>query len=90
MQADHNEPARTCSCPDSTEMAEHGVMMRLLYNESPDPWTRAELERVVDAGPLAVQDALDELHGFGVIHINGELVTASKAARRMHELESKF
>jgi hypothetical protein len=90
MQADDNETGRTCSCPDKTEMAEHGVMTRLLYNESPDPWTRAELERDIDVGPLAVGDALANLCGLGVIHINGGLVTASKAARRMHELDDRF
>jgi hypothetical protein len=51
------------------------------------PRTRAELELEVNATPLDVQDALAALHGSGLVHLHGELVIASRAARRMDELK---
>lgn len=34
----------------------------------------------------AVADAIRELHGAGLLNITGELVTPSRAARKMDEL----
>jgi hypothetical protein len=64
------------------------VMMVVLVGEH-EPWSRAELEREI-AGtrgdPIAVVDAISELHGAGLLHITGELVTPSRAARKMDQL----
>jgi hypothetical protein len=64
------------------------VMMVILLGEH-DPWTRDELGREI-AGtrrdPIDVADAIRELHGAGLLHITCELVTPTRAARKMDEL----
>jgi DNA-binding response OmpR family regulator len=61
-------------------------MLRLLTTEHGDIWTRAELERHVAGNMLDVSDALIELHRCGLLHVEGELVTVSRTARRMDEI----
>ena len=41
----------------------------------------------MSAPPLDVQDALAGLHGSGLVHLQGELVIPTRAARRMDELD---
>lgn len=64
------------------------VMMVLLAGEH-EPWTKAELEREI-AGtrddPVAVTDAIRELHGAGLVNITDQLVTPTRAAQKMNEL----
>lgn len=67
--------------------AEQAIMMLLLSDEHQGPWTRSEIELELSATPLDVSDALADLHGSGLLHLQGELVIASRAARRMDELE---
>ncbi len=51
-------------------------------------WSRAELEvEVVPTGPLAISDALARLEAKGVVHLSGEEVSASRARRRLDDLE---
>jgi len=68
-------------------VVEAALMGLLLSGGHEGPWTRAELELEVSATPLDVGDALAALHGSGLVHVQGELVIASRAARRMDELE---
>jgi hypothetical protein len=68
-------------------MAEQAIMMLLLSGGHAGIWTRSEIELEVSASPLDISDALAELHGSGLLHLQGELVIASRAARRMDELE---
>jgi hypothetical protein len=67
--------------------AEQAIMMLLLSGGHAGIWTRSEIELEVSASPLDISDALAELHGSGLLHLQGELVIASRAARRMDELE---
>jgi Mn-dependent DtxR family transcriptional regulator len=69
------------------ERAEQTIMMLLLSGEHQGPWTRSEIALELSATPLDVSDALAALHGSGLVHLQGELVIASRAARRMDELE---
>lgn len=83
----HAEPT---GCPRAVPAIEtqRTVMMVILLGEH-DPWTRAELEREIagtKGDPVAVADAIRELHGSGLLHITGELVTPTRAARKMDEL----
>jgi hypothetical protein len=77
-------------CPRAVPaiQAQSVVMMVLLSGEH-EPWTQAELEREI-AGtrgdPVAVADAIRELHGAGLLNITGELVTPTRAAQKMNEL----
>jgi hypothetical protein len=52
-------------------------------------WTVSELKREV-SGPRGdggnVEDAIGELYGCGLIHVFGEFVTPSRAARHMDEI----
>jgi hypothetical protein len=67
---------------------ERTVMMVLLSGEH-EPWTRADLQREVagtKGDPLAVIDAINDLFGAGLVHFTAELVTPTRAARKMDEL----
>ena len=83
----HAEPT---PCPRTVPLieTERTVMMVLLSGDH-DPWTRADLQREI-AGtrgdPLAVIDAINGLYGAGLVHFTGELVTPTRAARKMDEL----
>jgi hypothetical protein len=65
---------------------ESAVMLLLLSGGHDGPWTEAELERELSASPLQVQDALAALNGSGLVHLQDELVIASRAAQRMDQL----
>jgi hypothetical protein len=68
---------------------ERTVMMVLLAEEYSGIFNRADLQREI-AGtrgdPGAVTDALNALHGVGLVHFTGELVTPTRAAQKMWEL----
>jgi len=68
------------------DTAAAAVISLLLASGYHGPWTRAEIERELSSPPLAVQDALADLHAAGLIHIHDELVFSTRAARRMDEL----
>jgi hypothetical protein len=82
--------AERTDCPRAVPAIEtqRTVMILILLGEH-EPWTRGELELEI-AGtrrdPLDVADAIQELHGAGLLHITGELVTPTRAARKMDEL----
>jgi hypothetical protein len=67
-----------------------GAVIGLLTREL-GPWSRAELEREVGGmhgNPTQVVDAIGCLYAYGLVHVQGELVSPTCAARRMDELYS--
>ena len=66
---------------------EAAIMGLLLSDEHHGPWTRPEVEREMGGSVITTVDSLAALCGSGLIHLQGELVVASRAARRMDELE---
>jgi hypothetical protein len=74
-------------CEIRQPVTEAAIMTLLLSGCHEGPWTRAELELELSAPPLNAQDALKALQGSGLVHVEGELVIASRAAQRMDELE---
>jgi hypothetical protein len=84
----HTEPSAS-SIAELEHHTEAVVMMILLESEH-SPWSRAELEREVagvKGNPLDVTDAVNRLYSSGLVHLSGELVTSTRAARRMDELQ---
>ena len=70
-------------------IAEEAVMIVLL-EDCRDPWTHAELQRMIGSRMCSeddVCDAIGHLHASGLVNVTGELITPSRAARRMDELE---
>jgi hypothetical protein len=88
-----SEPSSEAATDDATAphiaqpVTEAAIMTLLLSGGHEGPWTRAELELEVSASPLNVGDVLAALRGSGLVNLQGELVIASRAARRMDELE---
>jgi hypothetical protein len=66
---------------------EAAIMALLLSGGHAGIWTRAEIELEVSASPLDVQDALVALQTSGLVHLHDELVTPTRAAQRMDDLE---
>jgi hypothetical protein len=97
MHTDPTDPrcrsAATGTAPDQNldtatleGIATAAILCLLLSPDYHGPWTRDELQRELSSPPLAVTDALADLAGAGLIHLHGELVFASRAARRMDRL----
>lgn len=77
---------------DSTDGPDHpvteaAIMGLLLSGGHAGIWTRAEIELEVSANPIKVQDALATLQASGLIHLHDELVTPTRAAQRMDDLD---
>jgi hypothetical protein len=65
------------------------AVMVVLLSGHHHPRSRAELEREiasVNGDRIAVADAINDLYGAGLLHLTGELVTPTRAARMMDEL----
>jgi hypothetical protein len=86
MQTQRSDSTPEAPVSDEIRMAEVGIMVRLLHTKHNDVWTRAELERHIGGNMLDFSDALLELHRSGLVHLEGELVTVSRAARRMDDI----
>ena len=83
-----SRPLTTTEATDSDQpVTEAAIMVLLLSGGHRGPWTRSELEMEVGATALDAQDALAALQGSGLLHLQDELVMASRAAQRMDELE---
>jgi hypothetical protein len=66
------------------------ALIRLLTGEH-GSWSLAELEREVGGmhgNPTEVVDAIANLYAWGLVHVNGEFVSPTRAAVRMEELHS--
>jgi hypothetical protein len=82
--------AERTGCPRAVPAIQtQSVVMMVLLSGEHEPWTQVELQSEI-AGtrgdPVAVADAISELHGAGLLNLTGELVTPSRAARKMDEL----
>ncbi len=67
---------------------EKAIVLQLLRDDHDERWSRAELEvELVPTGPLAISDALARLEAAGVLHLFGEAVSASRATKRLDDLE---
>jgi hypothetical protein len=70
-------------------IAQYERVALLLLFESEHAWTRAELEREI-AGtrgkPGHVGSAIESLYAAGLVHLSGELVTPTRPAWHMEEL----
>ena len=66
---------------------EAAIMGLLLSGGHAGIWTRAEIELEVSASPLKVQDALAALQASGLVHLHHEMVTPTRAAQRMDDLD---
>jgi hypothetical protein len=67
-----------------------GALLGLLTSEI-GPWTVAELEREVGgmhSNPTEVIDAIGKLYACGLVHVQGEFVSPTRAARRIDEIDT--
>jgi hypothetical protein len=71
-------------------MREAESLKQLLAREDHEPWSRAQLERVIGGNPLDLSDALHNLSATGVIHLSEEQVTPSRVASRTARLIAMF
>lgn len=63
------------------------VMLQVLREDHEARWSRAELEReIYDIAPLEISDTLERLRREGLVHVEGELVLAVRAARHLEDL----
>jgi hypothetical protein len=84
MHADRIE----CPCSAIATETQRIVLMVLLSGD-PGPWSRAELQREIEGSkrePVDVDEAIDALYGAGLIHVQGDLVIPTRAARLMDRL----
>jgi hypothetical protein len=70
--------------PDGIERA---IVLQVLRDDHAERWTLAELEReLYDVEAQAATAALESLRQEGVLHLSGDLVWASRCARRLSDL----
>lgn len=69
------------------EVAERAIILQVLREDRDERWSRVELEgEIYDIEPLAISEALERLREVGLVHLAGELVWASRCARRLDAL----
>ena len=90
MRGNRSESTPTGERPQDAEIdqeaVEAAIISMLLNDEHQLPWTRAEVEREMGASTITTYDALVALRAAGLLHMHGELVIVSRAARRMDGL----
>ncbi len=85
MQGPTDERRRGGGDPWTVERA---IVLQLLREDHEQRWTRAELTREIpDFEPAMLDEALTRLDREGVLHRQESSVWASRAARRLDELE---
>jgi DNA-binding HxlR family transcriptional regulator len=68
-------------------VVERAIVLQILRDDHEQRWARAELEREIpDFEPTLLDEALACLRRDGVLHREGSLVWAARAARRLDEL----
>ncbi len=73
---------------DDPRMVERAIVLQLLREDHEERWTRAELTREIpEFEPSTLDEALARLDREGVLHREQSSVWASRAARRLDELE---
>lgn len=76
----------------AVDAAVQGAVLRILLLEHPSPLTAAELDRRLAGGQGsgecvdAIERAVAELTGFGLVNREGQLLLASQAAVRFDRL----
>jgi transcriptional regulator with XRE-family HTH domain len=69
------------------QIAQRSIVLRLLDEQHPQPWTRGELQRASpDIKPGLLAEALAQLAASGIAIIDGEQIHASRSARRLDTL----
>lgn len=69
-------------------MVEGAIVLQILRDDHDERWSRAELVgEISDFEPAIVDDALARLEREGVLRREGHCVVASRATRRLDELE---
>jgi hypothetical protein len=64
------------------------VVLQVLRNDRGNCWSRSELDdELGDLEALAIVRALGSLQEAGVLQVEGDSLSASRAARRLDELE---
>jgi hypothetical protein len=68
--------------------AERAIVLQLLRDDREERWSRVELvHELRDCEPAMLQRALTRLECDGVLHVDRSCAWASRAARRLDELE---
>jgi DNA-binding HxlR family transcriptional regulator len=71
-----------------TRMVERAIVLQVLRDDHGERWSRGELAgEISDFQPAVLAEALARLEREGVVHREGEQVWASRASRRLDELE---
>lgn len=82
-----SDKRNTSSSPDA-ERVERVIVLQLLRDDHPEQWLREELAReLTDVAPGALDAALLHLERRGVVRRSGDLCWASRAIRRLDELD---
>jgi DNA-binding HxlR family transcriptional regulator len=69
-------------------MAERAIVLLVLRDDHPEPWTRTELDRELpDVEETAIGVALERLREQGVVQVDGERFSASACARHLDALD---
>ncbi len=71
---------------DGGQRLERAIVLLLLADGHPQPWSRGQLNAELQADPPTLEQALDSLAQAGVVDLVGADVRASRAARRIDEL----
>ena len=58
---------------------ERSIVLHLLDNDHPEPWTVGELEAQLDPETLAVRHALGELGDYGVAEVEAQTTERRRA-----------
>jgi hypothetical protein len=73
---------------DDDRRVERAIVSQTLRDDHDMHWSRTELEAELDhADPIAIGNALARLQEEGVVDLIDETVRASRAAKRLDELE---
>ncbi len=69
-------------------MVERAVVLQILRDDHEERWARSELaQEIPDFEPAILDEALARLEREGVLHRDESSAWASRAARRLDELE---
>jgi hypothetical protein len=71
---------------DGGERLERAIVLLLLADGHPQPWSRGQLNAELKADPPMLERALDSLAQAGVVELAGADARASRTARRIDEL----
>jgi hypothetical protein len=75
------------SRPDRHMRLQRAIVLQLLCDDHPAGWSLQELAAELVVDEQVLQDAVARLHADGVVCASAAEVQASRAARRLDELE---